>query len=224
MNSPVVVDRANPARAFLKDEAYLQIKGRLLSGAYAPGSFLSERQLARDLGMSKTPVKTALERLEGEGYITVSPQQGILVRELSIREIVDQYEIRTALETFVVKTLAGRLSEAQVDSVRTNLDAYAQLRKRPDVTAAVSLDATFHTQFIDFLGNQEIARVFTQLRDRMQRIVTRVFQMSSQRIEGSHNEHRAIAEAVINGQGEVAAKLIAAHLERGKQLILAPRE
>lgn len=222
MNAPLVDAPVLP-RAFLKDEAYLQIKGRLLSGTYAPGSLLSERQLARDLGMSKTPVKTALERLEGEGYITVSPQQGILVRELSIREIVDQYEIRTALETYVLKTIAGRLSLAQVDSVRANLKAHAQLRKRPDVAAAVAVDATFHTQFVEFLGNQEIARVFTQLRDRMQRIVTRVFNLSSQRIESSHEEHCAIAQAVIDGHGDTAANLIAEHLERGKQLILSPR-
>lgn len=222
MNPPPVDALALP-RAFLKDEAYSQIKSRLLSGSYAPGSLLSERQLARDLGMSKTPVKTALERLEGEGYITVSPQQGILVREMSIREIVDQYEIRTALESFVLKNVAGRLSEAQVESVRVNLEAHAQLCKRPDVSLAVAVDSTFHTQFVEYLGNQEIARVFTQLRDRMQRIVNRVFQISSQRICASHDEHCAIAEAVINGQGETAAELVAAHLERGKQLILSPR-
>src|SRR4051794_4236895 len=86
-----------PARSFLKDEAYEKIKGRLLEGDYAPGSFLSERQLAENLGMSKTPVKAALERLESEGFIAVSPQQGIVVRELSVREIADQYEIRAAL-------------------------------------------------------------------------------------------------------------------------------
>src|SRR5690349_20231147 len=81
-----------PARAsLLKDEAYESIKQRLLNNDYPPGSFLSERQLAGGLGMSKTPVKAALERLESEGFITVSPQQGIVVRELSVREIADQY-------------------------------------------------------------------------------------------------------------------------------------
>ena len=68
------------ARSFLKERAYDDIKKRLLSDAYPPGTFLSERQLALSLGMSKTPVKAALERLESEGFITVSPQQGIVVR------------------------------------------------------------------------------------------------------------------------------------------------
>jgi DNA-binding GntR family transcriptional regulator len=212
------------ARGFLKNEAYVQIKGKLLNGEYAPGSFLSERQLAFDLGMSKTPVKAALERLQGEGYITVSPQQGIVVRELSVREIADQYEIRIALESYVLRTLAGRLTAPQIELIQNNLAAQAQLHCKHEVAAGVALDAAFHTLFVEFLGNQEIARVFSQLRDRIQRIVTRVFQISARRMEASHLEHCAIAEAVITGRGSVAADLISAHLERGKQLILSPRE
>src|SRR5262245_11966916 len=86
-------------RGLMKEHAYADLKQRILSGTIAPGSILAERQLAADLGMSKTPVRAALERLEHEGFITVSPQQGILVRDLSIHEIADQYEIRVALET-----------------------------------------------------------------------------------------------------------------------------
>src|SRR5262245_41747236 len=116
-----------PTRLLLKDRAYEQIKVRLMNCDYPPGSFLSERQLAEKLGMSKTPVKAALERLETEGFITVSPQQGIIVRELSVHEIADQYEIRAALESYAVQTLAGRLTANQVNRVRANLQAQARL-------------------------------------------------------------------------------------------------
>src|SRR5262245_15443298 len=214
---------APPVRAFLKDEAYTQLKRRLLSSHYPPGSFLSERQLARDLGMSKTPVKAALERLEAEGYVSVSPQQGIVVRELSIREIADQYEIRSALESYVVRTLAGRLTREQIALIERNLQDQADLRGSSDVARGVELDAVFHTQFVEYLGNHEIVRVFGQLRDRMQRIVTRVFQINPMRIDTSYSEHVAIATAIIKGQGATAAELMVAHLERGKQLILSPR-
>src|SRR5215510_9474028 len=95
------------ARGLLKERAYEEIKRRLLNNDYPPRSFLAERQLAEQLGMSKTPVKAALERLEHEGFITVSPQQGIVVREMALHEIVDQYEIRTALETYIVRAVAG---------------------------------------------------------------------------------------------------------------------
>src|SRR5205807_622714 len=131
-------------RSFLKEQAYERIKQRLLNSDYPPGSFLSERQLAVSLGMSKTPVKAALERLESEGFISVSPQQGIVVRELSVREIADQYEIRAALESYTLRTLAGRLSPEQVARVRANLAAQARLRGSDEVARGVELDAEFH--------------------------------------------------------------------------------
>ena len=212
-----------PPRSLLKDQAYERIKRGLLNSDYPPGSFLSERQLAESLGMSKTPVKAALERLESEGLIAVSPQQGIVVRELSVREIADLYEIRAALETYTVRTLAGNLTADQVARVRANLQAYQQLRGTGDVVKGVELDAAFHTQFVEFLGNGEILRVIVQLREKMQRVVTQVFRLSPARIDTSHAEHVAIADAVIRGDGGRAAELILNHLELGKRLILSPR-
>jgi DNA-binding GntR family transcriptional regulator len=213
-----------PARSFLKERAYEKIKHRLLNNDYPPGTFLSERQLAENLGMSKTPVKAALERLESEGFITVSPQQGIVVRELSVHEIADLYEIRAALESYTLRTLAGRLTQDQIARVRENLQAYAKLRGTGNVADGVELDAVFHTQFAEFLGNGEILRVFVQLREKMQRVVTQVFRLSSKRIDHSYDEHIAIVAAVIDGDGARAADLVVRHLEMGKQLILSPRQ
>ncbi len=210
-------------RALLKDRAYDRIKEKLLNDDYPPGMFLSERQLAGALGMSKTPVKAALERLEAEGFISVSPQQGIVVRQLSVHEIADQYEIRAALESFAVRSLAGKLTAEQVARVNANLWAQSRLTDATDVRAGVELDAAFHAQFIEFLGNREIIRVMDQLRDRMQRVIAQVFRMSPARVRTSYDEHTAIAAAVIDGRGDAAAALVAEHLERGKRLILSPR-
>ncbi|MBN9522884.1 GntR family transcriptional regulator [bacterium] len=211
------------ARSLLKDQAYDRIKQRLLDDDYPPGTFLSERQLAETLGMSKTPVKAALERLESEGFIAVSPQQGIVVRELSVGEIADQYEIRLALESYTVRTLAGRLGPDQAARVRANLAAQAKLRGTGDVTRWVELDAEFHTLFAEFLANREILRVIRQLREKMRRVVTQVFRLCPARTETSYEEHAAIAAAVLGGDGVRAAELIVRHLELGKGLILAPR-
>ena len=101
-----------PGRSLLKERAYTEIKQRILSGVLAPSTFLSERQMAGQLAMSKTPIRAALQRLEVEGLVTISPQQGIIVRDLSVHEIADLYEMRAALETYVARTLAGRLTVA----------------------------------------------------------------------------------------------------------------
>src|SRR5579872_4371815 len=76
-----------PVRSLMKEQAYAELKRLIQSQELAPGSFLAERQLAHRLGMSKTPVRSALERLESEGFVRISPQQGAIVCDLSLRDI-----------------------------------------------------------------------------------------------------------------------------------------
>jgi DNA-binding GntR family transcriptional regulator len=212
-----------PARELMRDQAYAAIKRFLLDGDLAPGAFLAERQLAGQLRMSKTPVRAALQRLEAEGFVTISPQQGIIIRDLTVHEIADHYEIRAALETYVVRALAGHLIARQRDRLEENLRAQAALRGRDDGRQAAALDTAFHTLFCEFLGNGEILKVMAQLREKIQRVITRVFQLNTRRFASSYAEHRAIADAVINGDAARAARLVEEHLEYGKRCLLSPR-
>jgi DNA-binding GntR family transcriptional regulator len=212
-----------PERGLLKERAYADIKRQILSGALAPGSFLAERQLAARLGMSKTPVRSALERLESEGFLSISPQQGAIVRDLSVHEIADQYEIRMALETFVARALAGKLTAEQVGLVRANLrEQHANLRAG-DVDRGVALDEDFHALFCEFLGNQEVLRVMGQLRDKTHRVIFRVFTINRERMVKSYDEHRGIGEAIIGGDASLAASRIEEHLRYGMEFLLPPR-
>ena len=210
-------------RTLMKDRAYTAIKQCILQGDLASGSFLAERQLADRLGMSKTPVRAALERLEAEGFVTVSPQQGIIIRDLTVHEIADQYEIRAALEAYTVRTLAGKLTSEQIARLRTNLQLQESLREDNDVPRAVALDAEYHTLYCEFLGNREVVRVMSGLRDKIHRVITKVFQINPGRPGMSYLEHCEIADAVIHGNGAEAARLIELHLERGKHFLLSPR-
>src|SRR6185295_5954452 len=136
---------APPARRLLADRAYDALKGSLQSGKYPPGSFLSERQLARGLGMSKTPLKSALVRLEQEGFLRISPQQGILVREPSVQEIIELFDLREAIETYVVQRIAGKLTADQASVLRANIHDQAEAVRKSNVADATRLDTEFHT-------------------------------------------------------------------------------
>ena len=221
--SQSVSPSAEAPRALLKQQAYDGLKQRIQDATFEPGAFLSERQLALQLGMSKTPVKAALERLESEGFIAVSPQQGIVVRDLSVHEIADQFEIRLALESYVLRRVAGRLSDQEAAKVRQNLKRQEQAARKSDMAAATHLDAEFHNIFCECLGNQEIIRVMSQLREKIHRVVGRVFRKHTDRLDASFKEHTAIAEAVLAGDADLAAAKIQEHLEYGKQLLLSPR-
>jgi DNA-binding GntR family transcriptional regulator len=212
--------KTGASRNLLQDRAYEELKGLIQRGTYPAGTFLSERQLAGKLGMSKTPIKSALTRLDMEGFVAVSPQQGIVVRELSIRQIMDLFDIREALETFVVRRMAGKLAPEQVARLRKNLRDQARAARAKEVGDATRLDAEFHIMICDFLGNLEISQALWQMREKLHRLILGNFNRVPRRMTESVHEHASIAAALIRGPGELAAERIRKHLDVGRQLIL----
>lgn len=219
---PAASDTSKGGRTLLKDKAYLTLKQQILEDRYPPGSSLAERRLAEELGMSKTPVKAALERLELEGYITIAPQQFVRVRELESSDISEQYEIRTALESYIARRLAGQLSPEQKVRMQDNLTRQRELLT-PEASIAdrVAADAAFHMLLAEVLGNQTIFRILSDLQDRIYRVITRVFRRTPERYAASVDEHQLIADAIVAGDGEKAATLVASHLQHGQSISLS---
>ena len=215
---------ARPAvRPTLANRAYADLKALFQDGIYSPGDFLTEGELARRLKMSKTPVRTALTRLEMDGFVTVSPQQGIVVREPSVHEIIDLFDIRIALETFVVRRLAGNLTPEQTARMRENLDAQGRAVKDRDNEAATRLDTEFHLLLCEFLDNREILVAMERLRGKLHRIILGIQNKSPERLMDGWREHESIAEAVNQGRGEQAAQRVIQHLEWGKKFLVSPK-
>lgn len=212
--------QADTGRVLLKDQAYEKLKILILEEVFAPGTFLSERQLAARLDMSKTPIRSALERLETEGFVAVSPQQGIVVREPSLREIVDLFDIRIALECFVVQSIAGRLNSEQISRLQANLAPQARAVKAEDLVECTRLDADFHLLLCEFLDNREILQVMRGLRDKLYRVVLGLMRTDPGRLMISYGEHEQIVEVVVKGQKEESARLTKEHLEYGKRFLV----
>ena len=212
-----------PQRAGLKQQAYSELKRLIVTGELAGGSVQSLRQLAARLDMSKTPVHAAIERLEAEGLVMLAPQQGVVVRELSIQDIVNHYETRQALEPYVLRRLAGRLTEPQIEQLRQNLEEVRQCASRRDSAGLMKADTEFHQLLCGFVGNDEISRVMQQLRDKVQRVVFRVAEQFPERVNETFDEHQAIVEALVDGDAERAAQLMHEHLGQGLRRFLPER-
>lgn len=220
-NTNQVEGRDSGRRILLKDKAYEEIKGRILDGRFAPGSFLAERWLADTLDMSKTPVRAAIGRLETEGFVAVSPQQGIVVRELSFEEIIDHFDIRVALESFVVRRLAGRLTAEQESELRALIAEQRKAALEQNVPAYVTRDGAFHMSLCRFAGNREIIRVMGRQHDKLHHIVRRLLGQNPDRMSSSTDEHEAVLDAVADGDGDGAAERIARHMEYGKRYLIS---
>lgn len=213
-------------RELFKNRAYDELSTRFSNCLYAPGTFLSERQLAAELGMSKTPVKAALERLEMEGFITVSPQSGIVVRELGDIEIADIYEIRIALEGYAVKAIAGRITEPQLEEWSATLSAMKGIANQPQKNhlQVVELDDRFHSLPIKFLGNAQILQTMKQLSVKNKMVINSVFSVLPDRAGQSLQEHRQIVAAVSAGDGPGAGQLMEAHIRVGHEILRTARK
>jgi DNA-binding GntR family transcriptional regulator len=210
-------------RWLLKDRAYSELKQKIQAGDYPPGTFLSERQLSSLLGMSKTPIKAALERLEQEGLVTVAPQQGIVVRAMTIQEVVDQFELRKALECYVISALSGKLTKSQNTTIERNVKQQRKAASKNLCNQLVELDAEFHLILCQAFGNAAILDCLMQHRAKMHRVISQVMSQNPARWNVAVEEHAAILLAIQNSTGSKAVKLMEQHLDYGKQYLLASK-
>jgi DNA-binding GntR family transcriptional regulator len=208
-------------RRLLKDEAYARIRAHLLDGQAADEP-CSERGLAARLGLGLGPVRSALERLRAEGLIRVSPNSGIRLPEITAREILDFYELRTVIECHVAASLAGRLSAGQAEQVRAILDEQEGTAARGETGRYHELDLEFHTALAAFHGNGEMERALRQLRDKMYRLARRMHRDHPERLAINVAQHRGIFEAVRAGDAGEAQARMRTHLDWGRRFTLDP--
>ena len=208
-------------RKLLKDEAYDTLKARILDEVYKPESFLSERRLSEELNYGKSPVRHAVQRLHTEGFVTISPQQGIMVKALSFEDITEHFEIRIALERHIVRRLAGNLTPEQVAQLGDFLDLQKDLLDDCEPSDAARLNANFHKRLCDFLGNRQITKVMEHQYDMLYRVIKRIYQRQPERRYQSHRDHREIAAAITRGDETGAIALVERHIEESKRFLIS---
>lgn len=192
--------------------AYAFVKERLLDGRYASGSLLSENDLARQLGVSRTPVRQAFLQLEAEELLELYPRRGALVRPVSPSEADDVLEARLLIETHCARRVAAD-GAALAGALRASIAE--QERALPvGGTGLIIADREFHRKIVAANGNEILLHQYDGLRDRQQRILATRIANDKIRATRFIAEHRQIADALERGDSNTAADLVAAHLRR----------
>jgi DNA-binding GntR family transcriptional regulator len=161
---------APPDGRSLRDTAYAEVKRRILDNAYPGGFQILEETLCDELGMSRTPLREALVRLQEEGLVEILPRRGVRVLPLSARDVADIYEVLSALELLAARRLAEmpdnvrpvRRLQAEVDAMRRALD-------EEDLNRWAMADERFHRILVDECGNPRLAAAARTLLDQSQR-------------------------------------------------------
>ena len=204
--------------------AYRFAKERLLDGRFVPGSLLSENELARRLGISRTPVREAFLLLEAEGLLELYPRRGALVTPISPTESDDVLDARLLIEGHCASRIDGRteaLRAALTESIADQELAAADDAAEGHGFAAA--DRAFHRAIVAAHGNELLTRGYDTLRDRQQRIAATAAARDRSRILRFIVEHREIADALFAGDGVRATELIDGHLRRAHDLARRPR-
>ena len=212
--------QTSTARQSLVHRAYQEIRRRILDNEYPPAHQVLEQDLAADLGMSRTPMREALVRLQNENFIQLIPRHGMRVVPLSLQDLRDTYEVLTALELAAVERLVrsnpDRRALAPLDRALDDMDAALKQRDRD---AWVKADERFHRTLIDLCGNRRLAAVAYTLWDHGHRA-----RMTTVRLRpalgSSNKEHRDVVEAIKRGDWREARALHTKHRARTSQEII----
>ncbi|HWQ61813.1 MAG TPA: GntR family transcriptional regulator [Negativicutes bacterium] len=196
----------------LREKAYRIIKQRIINCQLAPGSALNERELVAEIGVSRTPIREALNRLEKENLVTIIPGRGSFVSSITVKEINDIYQLREIIEPYVTGLVTPSFPEERLAFYR---DAFLAL-DQDDYDGLARLDSEFHFLIMDTAENDRINQVMANMYAQNQRIRFRLTRQPA-RLQETVDEHMAVIEAMLARDPLKAQEAMRAHLIRSRQ-------
>jgi len=209
-SKPLNISRNYPSSQTSKEEqAYLEIKRSIIDRKFAPGQKIIFRDLEEILGMSKTPITSALARLEQEGFLSSEHNRGYYVKELSKDEIKQLYRLRIGLEEIAVEFAVENYNDDDFALLNSILDAYLNHNCSFYDAKRLKLDLDFHLQIARMGGNKYLIQFLTQIYERARIGLNPVFMTPL--IPRFRKEHSQIVDAIKGRDAQQAKKLIRAH-------------
>jgi DNA-binding GntR family transcriptional regulator len=177
----------------LSARVYGELKRRLNEGSLRPGQFIDLSALGRELGMSRTPLRDALIRLELEGFVTVYPRRGVMVRALDLSDVRDIYQIIGALEASVAEKSAPRFREEDADRMGGFRAAMVAALEADDFDAYYSANLAFHDVYLGLSDNRDLVGTVRVLKERLYDFPRRAAYVKEWELEssGEHGEIEA---------------------------------
>lgn len=196
------------------DKAYDQLKRSIVDGAYRPGERLKALRVAQELGMSRTPVKEALGRLEQEGLVKREPGSGYIVRGLSVSDILNLYKVREALEVEAAREALPNLTAEILQAMREALKRADGFLKQKRLNDFLRANRQFHSIIVAHTGNNVLQEMLNNLDARFWSISTIVVSRNPERVQDIRRENRAILDALAVGDFQNVEEAVKAHVRR----------
>jgi len=201
------------------DRVYQEVKTLLTTYAIKPGTRLNEGEIARSLGVSRTPLREALNQLKAAGFLDYAPKQGFFGKQPNPGEIFDLYEMRFAIEVAAVRLAAARASAKALDEIEQFLAVSARGTAQLGVDQLVKFDEGFHERIVALAGNRQLLDCLLNINDRIRYF--RWIDMEGEKRRNTQDEHRQVLQALRARDGERAAKIMESHVVRRRDQIMS---
>ncbi len=212
---PIKLDSYKPLREVVSET----LREAIVSGILEPGERLMEIQLAEELGVSRTPVREAIRKLELEGFVIMVPRRGTYVADLSIKDINEVYEIRTALDVLAAGLAAERITEEELEQLERLLVEIGEAIEKDDLQKIIDIDSQFHDVLYRASRNDRLVGIINNLREQFTRFRTISIQYPG-RLKSTLVEHGRLIEAIAQRNVELAQQMAREHMENSEQTLL----
>jgi DNA-binding GntR family transcriptional regulator len=205
----------------LVDSVYRVLRDAICDGRLEPNHKLAQIPLAEELGISRTPVRDALQRLAQEGLVRAPSWRGFVVSEFSARDAVDIYEVRLALEPLAARKAVGHHSRAQIAELLDNCEDTAAVTQA-DIAEIYELNQRFHRGIVEPCENQVLVRTLDQLWQMPASL--RMFHaqaVHSHALERTAEEHSGIVHALVDGDAALVEELVRTHIAKARDETVA---
>ena len=202
----------------LREIVYEELKRQIMVGELAPGTRMMEVELAEEMGVSRTPVREAIRKLEKEGLVTIEPRRGAYASDISAKDMVDILEVRQDLEGMA----AGIAAQKITDEGRIELENIARKYKdsvdREDIEEIIKNDEAFHKYIVSLSGNKTLIKMVSQVQELALRF-RYIYYEDFSRFKNQPSEHQAIVDAIAGGDVAGARKYAEEHLAGLKDFV-----
>jgi len=196
----------------LSQKVYQVLKTEIIKGSLRPGTKLLEGKIAKQMGVSRTPVREALKELAVQGFAKMSPNQGVVISDASVKDIQEVLEIRGVLEGLAARLVTKLIKKKEIEELEKILKKMECYTQKGDILAFSEMSAEFHELILSICGNSRLIQIRKNLYDQAHRY--RVRSLSNpERLKYPLKEHQEIAEVLKRKDAEQVDKLSQKHIE-----------
>lgn len=204
----------------LRDVVFNTLRKAILTGELKPGERLMEIHLANRLGVSRTPIREAIRKLELEGLVIMIPRRGAEVAQITEKSLKDVLEVRRALDALCVELACERISEEEKENLRKACDEFEKATKTKDATIIAAADVALHDIIVQATRNQRLIQLINNLSEQMYRYRFEYIKDES-RHDNLVEEHRMIYESIVAKDCVKAADAAKLHIDNQEKSIIA---